>query len=251
MNPYEQARVLQTYLLFHYGSRDHILAGSPLEAEASRLPAGFFRFPVAVVADLFDLRGAPVPRALDLGCAVGRSAFELSKHAREVVGIDYSRAFVEAAEALRTGRTLAFHRFGEAHLADTLLARVPDDAEPVRVRFEVGDALALRPDLGSFDWVLAANLLCRLSEPRLLLDRLPDLVKPGGQLVMATPATWLEEFTPAPHQPPGPTLDFLRDALEADFELQRVEELPFLIREHGRKFQLSSSQASRWVRKGD
>ena len=34
--------------------------------------------------------------ALDVGCAVGRSCFELSKHFDQVVGIDYSASFVNA-----------------------------------------------------------------------------------------------------------------------------------------------------------
>ena len=53
----------------------------------------------------------------------------------------------------------------------------------------------LRNDLGSFDLVHAANLLCRLTDPEKLLARLPQLVRSGGQLLLATPCTWLEEFT--------------------------------------------------------
>ena len=48
-------------------------------------------------------------------------------------------------------------------------------------------------DLGSFDIVHAANLICRLPNPMLFLDRLPELVKEGGgSLLLATPFTWLE-----------------------------------------------------------
>lgn len=249
MNPYEQARVLHTYLLFHYAPREHIVAGSPLEAVAGSLDDAFFQFPTATVTEMFDLRRAPCDRALDLGCAVGRSTFELSKYAREVIGIDYSRTFIDAADALRCGRTLAYHRYTESHLAETLMTRVPDDAQPVATQFEVGDAMDLRDDLDHFDLVHAANLLCRLSEPARLLERLPDLVKPGGQLVLATPTTWLEDYTPREAQPPGPTLDYLRAGLESDFELIRVTDLPFLIREHARKFQLSTSQTSLWRRR--
>jgi putative 4-mercaptohistidine N1-methyltranferase len=248
-NPYEQDRLLHTYLLFHYGSREAILAASPIESLAAALPDACFQFPVATVAQTFHPPFAPRARALDLGCAVGRSSFELSKIAREVIGIDYSRAFIQAATALGRGQVLPYHRYREAHLVETLLASVPPDAQPVAVHFEVGDAMDLRPDLGDFDLVHAANLLCRLAQPRRLLDRLPGLVRPGGQLVLATPATWLEDYTPAADQPPGPTLDYLRDALDPDFALQSVAELPFLIREHERKYQLSTSQTSHWVRR--
>ncbi|MCB1089877.1 MAG: methyltransferase domain-containing protein, partial [Verrucomicrobiae bacterium] len=163
MNPYEQDRVLHTYLLFHYGTREQILHGSPLESGVgAALSDDHFRFPVATVADTFHLADAPFERALDLGCAVGRSSFELSRHAREVIGIDYSHAFIEAAEALRDGQTLSYHRYSEAQLWDVLLAAAPAEARPQAIQFEVGDAQHLRHDLGAFDLVHAANLLCRL-----------------------------------------------------------------------------------------
>ena len=54
----------------------------------------------------------------------------------------------------------------------------------------------LEEDLGSFDLVHAANLLCRLPNPQAFLDRLNELVAPGGQLLLTTPFTWLEDFTP-------------------------------------------------------
>lgn len=249
MNPYEQERILNTYLLFHYGGREENLGGSHLEDSGASLPDSFFRFPVATVADTFDLSGAPFPRALDLGCAVGRSSFELSRIAGDVIGIDFSRAFIEAADALKLGQTLGYRRYSEAHLGDDLMATAPADARPDRVAFETGDAMDLRNDLGNFDLVHAANLLCRLSEPLRCLDRLPSLVKTGGQLVLATPATWLGDYTPVKNQPSGLTLDFLRDRLGADFELRKVVEIPFLIREHARKFQVSTSQTSVWVRR--
>jgi 2-polyprenyl-3-methyl-5-hydroxy-6-metoxy-1,4-benzoquinol methylase len=106
----------------------------------------------------------------------------------------------------------------------------------------------LRGDLGSFDIVHAANLLCRLAEPQRLLDRLAALVKPGGQLLLTTPCTWLEEFTPPANWPRGSTMEWLQDKLGAHFTLAHRADLPFLIREHARKYQWSVALGTRWVR---
>jgi SAM-dependent methyltransferase len=106
----------------------------------------------------------------------------------------------------------------------------------------------LPEDLGFFDRVHAANLLCRLPEPQLLLERLPALVKPGGELVLATPCTWLEEFTPPENWPPGGTFEWLNETLTPDFSLIRQAEEPFLIRETARKFQWTSSLVTVWRR---
>ena len=60
-----------------------------------------------------------------------------------------------------------------------------------------GDACSLTAEAygGKFGVILAANLLCRLPKPRAFLDSLPDLLVPGGLLVMPSPYTWLESYT--------------------------------------------------------
>lgn len=239
-NPYESEKLLSEYLLFHYGSADEILPpGAP---EGMR---GALDFAVRTPG---HFQPGEAGRALDLGCAVGRSSYEMSRHSREVIGIDYSHAFVRAAGEIARG-PLRYSRLDEGHRTTALEAALPAGVHPDRVSFEQGDAMNLRDDLGRFDRVHAANLLCRLPEPRRLLERLPALVRPGGELVLATPCTWLGEFTPPENWPEGPTLEWLRDALGADFELVEAGEEPFLIRETARKFQWTLSQVSRWSRR--
>tara|TARA_R110000850_G_scaffold66894_11_gene148481 strand:- start:2183 stop:2917 length:735 start_codon:yes stop_codon:yes gene_type:complete len=242
---YESEILRDWYLLFHFGSPEEILDG--IGFDPSGLPSRCLEFPVATVAAAGE-RGA-IGRALDIGCAVGRSSFELSRWADEVIGIDFSESFVEVAESLRRGNETTYRRYREMHLSDDLAVKLPDGIRSERVSFEQGDAMNLREDLGTFDVVHAANLLCRLPEPLRFLDRLPSLVNSGGRLVMATPATWLPEFTPLENRPVGLTLEFIKKHLEPAFELLEVNELPFLIREHQRKLQLSTAQTSVWIRK--
>ena len=244
---YESETLLHWYLLFHYGSPEQILAGSAFSEKD--LPAGCLEFPAATVRAFQSTK--TVSRALDIGCAVGRSTFELSKFVDEVVGIDYSSEFVRAASEIQREDPVSVRRFSEGHLREIIEVRLPTGVHPDRVRFETGDAMKLPDSLGSFDLVLAANLLCRLSDPGLFLNSLPTLVRPGGRAVIATPATWMSDFTSTEEMPPGKTLDFLKEHLSPGFKLVSVSELPFFIREHQRKFQLSTSQASLWIRCAD
>ncbi len=240
---YESDVLRDWYLLFHYGSPEQIVEGTAFSIED--LPAGCLEFPTATVR---PFSGTEHGRALDIGCAVGRSSFALSLIADEVIGIDFSHSFVDVAEQVRNGEEVTYRRYSEMHLSDELHAEVPPgNAE--RIRFEQGDAMNLRSDIGSFDLVHAANLLCRLPEPTRFLHRLPELVNPGGQFVISTPATWMSEYTPKENQPDGLTLEFLKRHLSDHFELDSVTEIPFLIREHQRKLQLSTAQTSLWVRK--
>lgn len=246
-NIYESDRLVREYLLFHYGTADEILPwpGGPRDA---------LGFAVRSVAELLDTGALPAAAcALDLGCAVGRSSFELARHCSGVLGLDFSQAFIAAAERVRAGGSLAYEHTIEGARVSSAVAVRPAGVEPARVRFAVGDAMALPADLGSFDVLHAANLLCRLPDPRVFLDRLPTLVKPGGQLLLTTPFTWLEEFTPPDrwiggHPGRGSAAELER-LLSPHFELKFAKDLPFLIREHARKFQWSVAWGTRWVRR--
>lgn len=243
MNPYETHKLLNEYLLFHYGSAGEILPWPDG-------PQAALGFPERTVRELVEWARLDCGnlRALDLGCAVGRATFELSKRCEEVIGIDFSSVFVEAAKKLRTKGFLPYERLEEGIVATALEARLPAGARPEKVRFEVGDALNLRPDLGRFHLVYAANLLCRLPRPMDFLERMADLVLPGGQLVLTTPATWLEDYTPRQNWPKGETRAFLEATLRGAFQLRRTKDMPFLIRETRRKYQWTVALGSVWER---
>jgi putative 4-mercaptohistidine N1-methyltranferase len=239
-NIYETQKLCDEYLLFHYGSGEEVLpwAFGPREA---------LDFAVRTVTELIG-ETSSVSSALDLGCAVGRSTFELTKHFDRVLGIDYSHAFVQAAERMRREGALAYEALEEGTARVQLTAHLPAGCHAERARFEQGDAMHLRADLGSFDLVHAANLLCRLPQPEKLAQRLPQLVRPGGQLLLTTPCTWLAEFTPEENWPAGTTRQWLISQLQNDFVLEQETDLPFLIREHARKFQWTVAWGTRWRR---
>ncbi len=241
---YESEKLLAEYLLFHFATQEEIL---PPERT---WPVGMVEaldFPCRTVA---HFPSEIVDRGLDLGCAVGRSAFEMARTCRSVLGVDFSHAFIQAAQTLGNGGSISYQRREEAAIVTTLEARAPAGIDPGKARFQQGDAMHLPADLGSFDRVHAANLLCRLSEPARLLVRLPDLVNPGGELVLATPCTWLEEFTPPSNWPAAGTLEWLESTLSPGFSLLRQADEPFLIRETARKFQWTTSLVTVWRRHG-
>ncbi len=239
---YESDKLLSEYLLFHFGTPEEILPTSREWPQGMRDALDF------AVRTPRHFAAGRVSRALDLGCAVGRSAFEMAGHADEVIGIDFSHAFIAAAETLRQGGTLTYQRLEEAAVRTTLTVHLGSEIPSHQLKFLQGDAMHLPDDLGDFDRVHAANLICRLPEPQRLLDRLPELVRPGGELVIATPCTWLGEFTPPENWPDNGTLPWLEDALQPHFRLVRQAEEPFLIRETARKFQWTSSLVTVWQR---
>jgi putative 4-mercaptohistidine N1-methyltranferase len=190
-----------------------------------------------------------------VGCAVGRATFELAAIFEETIGIDYSDAFVEAARRIDSQGSIQFRIQETGTIMKEVKAHRPPQAVG-SLRFEQGDAQQLRANLGNFDCVLAANLLCRLQKPVEFLHRLQDLLRPNGQLIITTPNTWLENFTAREYwlgatPETGEPLEALKKELEADFLLDKVWDMPFLIREHRRKYQWSVAQATRWIRKAN
>lgn len=250
-NYYETDRALAEYLLFHYGTPSEVL---PHEFG----PQAALNYPARCVSECLDVSRLPNgARALDLGCAVGRSTFELARHCSEVIGIDYSRQFVSAAALLKQNGEMLYSITTEGQLMMPAQALVPPEIDRRRVQFEAGDAVHLRNGLGTFDAVLLANLIDRVSKPRVCLEQMAGLLRSGGQLIITSPYTWLLDYTPRENWLGGfereggevHTLDTLKEILSPAFEFKGRKDLPFLIREHARKFQWSVAEATVWVRR--
>lgn len=244
-NTYETDELLHQYLVFHYGTAEDQFPYTFGGSDALDFPK---RCALEGPAQEADLRQG---RALDLGCAVGRSTFELARHYQEVIGIDYSHVFINAANSLKRDGSCMASRQDEGSVTTNLELQVDTSIDRTRVSFEQGDALSIRDDIGQFDLVLACNLICRLKEPLHLISRLADLVKPGGCLFLTTPFTWMESYTPKANwlgNRSEDSFDGLRRGLEPAFTLDADWDMPFIIREHTRKFQYSIAKASRWRR---
>ncbi len=248
---YETDRAVSEYLLFHYASQDEIMP-------YTFGPVNALNYPVRCVVECLDAALLPSgARALDLGCAVGRSTFELARMCRDVVGVDYSQRFIDTANEMKNKGSISYQRTDEGNKFTELTAKLPDGVDTDRVNFLQGDAMNLPDDLGKFDVVVAANLVDRLEDPKKFLNALAGLMNPGGQLVLASPYTWLEEYTPIENWLGGAdndsptTIDALTAELADSFVNVRELNLPFLIREHARKFQWSVAHGTIWIRKGE
>lgn len=251
---YETESSLSEYLLFHYGKDQDIM---PYHFG----PVKSIGFPVRCVSECLDIDALPSQSsALELGCAVGRSSFELSRYCTKVVAVDRSEAFISAAKCMQQNGFLEYSISEEGVHRKTQLAKVPEGVHPDRVAFRCCDVMDLNQEQDRYHVVLAANLLCRLPDPKAFLSFLPKLVFPQGQLILTTPYSWLEEFTPrsrwlgaeescSVYEEEKKNLEYIQNIIGEWFELVRYFDLPFLIREHVRKYQWGVAQASVWKRK--
>jgi 5-histidylcysteine sulfoxide synthase/putative 4-mercaptohistidine N1-methyltranferase len=242
---YETDKLLSEYAEFHYGSEYLGVPNFPKNVAALAIKA---------------MANRPKAKALDLGCAVGRSSFELARHFDSVTGIDFSARFIGLAEQLANCETLRYTSVDEGdlvHYRECSLANLGLAECCHKVNFVQGDACNLKSIYSEYDLVLAANLIDRLYSPRKFINNVHNLVNVGGMLVITSPYTWLESHTPREEWLGGfkrdgeniTTLRELNTLLSPHFRLlQEPVQIPFVIRETSRKFQHSLAELSIWER---
>lgn len=240
---YEEDRMLSQYCEFHYGDEYF----------------GVVNFPRAIVdIALEHTRELPRNSALDIGCSVGRASFELAKEYAKVTGLDFSARFINLAHRLQTEGKLRYTvqeegdlvGYREVTLKDLGLNETNDNIE-----FMQADACNLKKRFTGYDLILAINLIDRLYAPRKFLSSLHERVNSGGIVVLASPYTWLEEFTEKEEWLGGvkkdgenvTTLDGLHMLLDGHFKrITEPVDVPFVLRETRRKFQHTLSEVTVW-----
>ena len=236
---YESDAAVSEYLLMHYGSDEERMPWSVGRMSAIDFPA--------VTVNYFTQKR--VDLSLDLGCSVGGSSFQLSKTSKKVIGIDLSKKFIDAANAMKANGHINYKYQEDGSVYADGEATLSSGVKPEVISFAVGDVLRLPDGFKDFDRVHASNLLCRVPDPEKLLKRLSSLVKKDGELVLATPFSWLEEYTPKENWPKGDSWTWLQNQLSDDFVCLQHADETFTMREHLRKFQLGVSKVSKWRRK--
>ena len=180
-----------------------------------------------------------------------------------------SEKFITAAKRVQMGEELTFQLPIEGDIVEELSVVLEPGVDAnlrKRVNFWQGDACALpkyaenKIGFGTYDGVILANLLCRLPNPMACLNAMPEVVNNGGIVVMVTPFSWLEEFTPrnkwlggvrdpVSHAPMF-SKDKLKETMEGlGFEKIHEEQMALVIREHQRKYQYIISEATGWRKK--
>lgn len=245
MNVYETDELLSQYLDFHFGE---------IHFGVGNYPARCAR----ICQEL--MTGRDKLKALDLGCAVGRTAFELGRVFDEVVGVDLSSRFVDAAATLQKDGAIDFFRRDEGELGQRVTVRLEDmdlARAAGKVSFATGDACNLSEDLRDYNLIFAGNLIDRLQDPAAFLRDIHKRLSENGTLVISSPYTLLEDFTPRENWiggfehlgKPRTVLDGMREVLSDHFEeIQQPQDVPFVIRETRRKFQHTIAELSAWRR---
>jgi len=199
-------------------------------------------------------------RAFDVGCAIGRSSFELAREFDEVIGVDLSARFILEAQRLKESGVLRYAIPAEGELEvfhEVRLNKFGLEHASKKVNFWQADACNLKPIFTDFDLIFAGNLIERLYDPRKFLEAMPERLCHGGLLILTSSYTWDEAFTPKEKWIGGykrdgedvSTLRGLEEILGKDFDLIDTRDIPFVVQETIRKHQYTIAQMSVWEKK--
>lgn len=248
MNPYETDELVTQYMEFHYGD-------SYFDVE--NYPAKCAQLCLQLMA---SEEGVATKKALDLGCAVGRTTFELARGFDEVIGVDLSHRFIECATQLKEKGSLQYSMITEGELvipSSAELAELHLDEQSSKVKFYQEDACNLSARHQQYNLIFAGNLIDRLRDPKQFLNSIHNYLTMDGILVMSSPYTLLEEYTPRENWMGGyaengkvvRVLDGIKEELAPHFVMiNQPIDVPFVIRETRRKFQHTIAELSCWKR---
>ncbi len=202
----------------------------------------------------------PKRRAFDVGCAIGRSSFELARAFDEVVGVDFSARFILEAQRLKESGVLRYAVPVEGEIEEYHEVRLNKfglEHASKKVNFWQADACNLKSIFTGFDLVFAGNLIDRLYDPQKFLEDMAARIHKGGLFILTSPYTWQEESTPKEKWIGGykrdgenmTTLQGLEEILGANFRLLDTRDVPFVIQETARKHQHTVAQMSVWEKR--
>jgi SAM-dependent methyltransferase/uncharacterized protein YbaR (Trm112 family) len=233
---------LSSYAWDHYGDLD------PAEARGDVKPGGLRR----VLAAGLALAPAPPPGpAIDVGCSVGRTAFELAarRGGELVLGVDLNVAMLRLASRVLRDGVVRYprRRVGLVYERREFPVDLPGAD---RVDFWCCDATALPFPDGTFSLAASLHVLDCIHAPVDHLSTLGRALAPGGLAVIAAPYDWAPAATPLErwvggHSQRAPPCGASEAALRALLEgengraggLERIAEeddVPWAVRMHDR-----------------
>lgn len=173
---YETIPVLSSYLWSHYGD----LLQDPEACPAYTEWAGLVQSGPGI--------------CIDIGSAVGRFSFEMSKKCDFVIGIDKSASFIRAARELMILRRKPVSLIQEGLLTREVTLDLPEEWDGANVEFIIGDAQALPFRSGAFSVSASLNLIDKVPFPMKHLKEMNRVAKAtGAQLLFSDPFSWSKD----------------------------------------------------------
>ncbi len=194
---------------------------------------------------------------LDLNCDTGRAAFELSKHFKNVTGLDFSARFIKIANQMQEKGFIRYILPDENELVFYTDVQLSDIGlhQPTGITFMQADANNLKTFYTGYDLILATNLLEELYDPSVFLESIHERLNSKGLLILGSIYNWQRNKIDRKNWPGGfkvdgePVSSFegIKQILSQYFELIKT---PFDVKKvsknNSRHFEVENIEISIW-----
>ena len=203
-------------------------------------------------------------KALEIGCNVGRTCFELSEEFDEVVGLDLSARFFHIAVTLKENGKLNYMRKAEGELYEYRTI----DLETFNFYKYINKvSFYQQPDLCNidtlkfkeFDLIFSGNALESLHNPKDFLRKIQKLLVKNGIFIISSTYDWKINISPVQNWLGGykqdgenkKSYEGIKEILEGEGfdEICEPKEVDFVVRESNMKFQHNFAEFSFWKKK--
>ncbi|MDT0603048.1 5-histidylcysteine sulfoxide synthase [Thalassotalea castellviae] len=186
VNPIETDKIVCQQLASHYPHSTHHEANFSVELANV----------VQAVCREFSDSLTPT-KLLNLGCSVGRAAFELSAMFDHIDAVDFSARFIQYGVKLQNNENVRYQSIVEGDIVNFNEVALAQYVKNYRgnVHFSQGDAVNLKPIFQGYDVVLLQQVLEQSYDPKAVLENIAHRLNKGALLIVATNNTFNEQVT--------------------------------------------------------
>lgn len=211
------------------------------------------------LADIIQSAQIQGGRMLEIGCSVGRTCLTLASYFDEVSGLDRSARFIQLANQMQSEGRIRYRLSVEGDIPDFIEHSLAELGLPIApmVQFLQQDANNLKPIFTGYDVIVLNQALEQLAQPAAFLRQIHQRLNAGGLLVISSSYA-SDSCAEASERLGGfkrngenvTSLETIQECLAPQFiaEGEGVN-LPRLLRDDGRHYQLVINQVTLWRKK--
>lgn len=209
------------------------------------------------IKNLLENNEINTKRLLNLGCSVGRIAFDLSNTFESIDAVDFSARTIQHAVKLQSGSCVRYTSIFEGEICDykeIKLEQVIPHVNKGGIQFSQGDGCNLKAVFQSYDVVFIQHALEKSYDPAALLRNVISRLNPIGIVIILSDFNYQIEHTPMSKRLSGLKVNgenvFANEALTSHlgdkFDYIGHEELYRVVAKSARNFNVDKCQISAW-----
>ncbi|MCO4799988.1 MAG: 5-histidylcysteine sulfoxide synthase [Colwelliaceae bacterium] len=136
-------------------------------------------------------------KLLNLGCSVGRTAFELSSTFEKIDAIDFSARYIQYGVKLQQDQLVRFQSIVEGDIVNFNEISLTQFVKNYQnnVTFSQGDAVNLKPIFNHYDVILLQQTLEQSYDPKMVLKNITSRLNKHGLLIISSNNVFDEKIT--------------------------------------------------------